>query len=113
MRAGLGHALRLLAAGFLAAGTAVAAPVETAVCKRDRLVAPGLLQASRDRLLKADGKSLAVQCAAWRDHVQSARTVADTYRRCVSGAERDAMLAEMGETERGFSQQVASRCRAL
>lgn len=103
----------LLATGLMVAQTATAAPADTAVCKRDRLVAPGLLQASRDRLLKADGKSLAVQCAAWRDHVQAARTVADTYRRCASGAERDAMLSEMGETERGFSQQVASRCRAL
>ncbi len=102
----------VLVAGLMAAGTAAAAP-ETAVCKRDRLVADGLLQVSRDRLLKADGKSLAVQCAAWRDHLQSARTVADTYRRCASGAERAAMLTEMGETERGFSQQVASRCRAL
>jgi len=113
MRAGLTLVVGVLAAALLATGPSTAAPAETALCKRDRLVAPGLLQASRDRLLKADGKSLAVQCAAWRDHVQAARTVADTYRRCASGAERDAMLTEMGETERGFSQKVATRCRAL
>jgi hypothetical protein len=103
----------LLAAVVLGVSVpAIAAPVETAVCRRDRLVADGLLVRTRDRLLNAERATLAVQCAAWRDHVFAARQVAAIHGRCTTGPERDAILREMKESEAGFTARIAQQCKA-
>jgi hypothetical protein len=94
-------------------GAAQAATVETPLCRRDRLVADGLLLRTRDTLLRSQSATQAAQCSAWREHVDAARKVQAIYGRCVSGAERDAMMREMKETETAFSDRIAQMCKGL
>lgn len=79
-------------------------------CARDVLVASSMQRQAIEQLEQA-GNDDADRCRVWLRHVETMRRTASVYGRCLSGAERNARLAEVQGSEKEFSTLIRGRCR--
>jgi hypothetical protein len=96
--------LAVLAAG----GPALAGGAAT--CGRDLFMAEAALRQTADRLQRA-GDVPAERCRVWRLHVDTLRTVAGAYDRCLDGRERAEKAGSMKTMAVEFEGLIRERCR--
>lgn len=81
-----------------------------ATCGRDLFMAEAALRQTADRLQRA-GDAQGERCRVWRLHVDTLRTVAGAYDRCLDGRERAEKAGSMKTMAVEFEGLIRERCR--
>jgi hypothetical protein len=103
----------VLVVAVAASHGALAAPVDTPVCKRDLFQTDGALRTTHDRLSQVANGSQAEKCAEWRRHVGVLRKASEVFGRCTTGHDRSENVGQMDGSVADFLGIIKQRCGAL